>query len=153
MFNVCVVYRQRPCDKLITRSVLDLVTEVKRKVSWRRPRPELGCRAKKGRVCMLHGCSVERKHLPSHARGTYLTHSDSPAFRVAHHCTLHFEGWYLPCFRPISIWINFGINYNSFDILISVAPVTNNRHVETCPDFFFIFSLQEHTQQNPLSNF
>jgi hypothetical protein len=25
---------------------LDLVTEVKRKVSWRRPRPKLGCRAK-----------------------------------------------------------------------------------------------------------
>jgi hypothetical protein len=27
-------------------TVLDLVTEVKRKVSWRRPRPKLGCRAK-----------------------------------------------------------------------------------------------------------
>jgi hypothetical protein len=27
-------------------TVLDLVTEVKRKVSWRRPRPELGCRVK-----------------------------------------------------------------------------------------------------------
>jgi hypothetical protein len=27
-------------------TVLDLVTVVKRKVSWRRPRPELGCRAK-----------------------------------------------------------------------------------------------------------
>jgi hypothetical protein len=27
-------------------TVLDLVIEVKRKVSWRRPRPELGCRAK-----------------------------------------------------------------------------------------------------------
>jgi hypothetical protein len=27
-------------------TVIDLVTEVKRKVSWRRPRPELGCRAK-----------------------------------------------------------------------------------------------------------
>jgi hypothetical protein len=26
--------------------VLDLVTEVKRKVSWWRPRPQLGCRAK-----------------------------------------------------------------------------------------------------------
>jgi hypothetical protein len=26
-------------------TVLDLVTEVKRKVSWRRPRPKLGCRA------------------------------------------------------------------------------------------------------------
>jgi hypothetical protein len=31
-------------------TVLDLVTEVKRKVSWRRPRPELGCRAK-GKKC------------------------------------------------------------------------------------------------------
>jgi hypothetical protein len=28
-------------------TVQDLVTEVKRKVSWRRPRPELGCRAKR----------------------------------------------------------------------------------------------------------
>jgi hypothetical protein len=27
-------------------TVLDLATEVKRKVSWRQPRPELGCRAK-----------------------------------------------------------------------------------------------------------
>jgi hypothetical protein len=27
-------------------TVLDLVTEVKWKVSWRLPRPELGCRAK-----------------------------------------------------------------------------------------------------------
>jgi hypothetical protein len=27
-------------------TVLDLITEVKRKVSWKRPRPELGCRAK-----------------------------------------------------------------------------------------------------------
>jgi hypothetical protein len=29
--------------------VLDLVTEVKRKVSWRRPRPEWGCRATGGK--------------------------------------------------------------------------------------------------------
>jgi hypothetical protein len=29
-------------------TALDLVTEVKRKVSWRRPRPELGCAAKGG---------------------------------------------------------------------------------------------------------
>jgi hypothetical protein len=29
-------------------TVLDLVTEVKRKVSWRRPRSELGCRARGG---------------------------------------------------------------------------------------------------------
>jgi hypothetical protein len=27
-------------------TLLNLVTEVKPKVSWRRPRPELGCRAK-----------------------------------------------------------------------------------------------------------
>jgi hypothetical protein len=33
--------------------VLDLVTEVKRKVSCRRPRPELGCRAKGKRWCQL----------------------------------------------------------------------------------------------------
>jgi hypothetical protein len=31
-------------------TVLDLVTEVKLKVSWRRPRPELGCRVK-GKKC------------------------------------------------------------------------------------------------------
>jgi hypothetical protein len=30
-------------------TILDLVNEVKRKVSWRRPRPELGCRAKRKR--------------------------------------------------------------------------------------------------------
>jgi hypothetical protein len=30
----------------VLQTVLDLVTEVKRKVSWRRPRAELGCRAK-----------------------------------------------------------------------------------------------------------
>jgi hypothetical protein len=34
-------------------TVLDLVTEVKRKVSWRRPRPELGCRAK-GKKILSH---------------------------------------------------------------------------------------------------
>jgi hypothetical protein len=27
------------------------------------------------------------------------------------------------------------------------------RHVETCPDVFFFFSLQEYIQQNPLSKF
>jgi hypothetical protein len=32
--------------KGVLPTVLDLLTEVKRKVSWRRPRPELGCRAK-----------------------------------------------------------------------------------------------------------
>jgi hypothetical protein len=30
--------------------VLDVVTEVKQKVSWRRPRPELGCRAKGAKI-------------------------------------------------------------------------------------------------------
>jgi hypothetical protein len=30
-------------------TVLDLVTEAKQKISWRRPRPELGCRAKRKR--------------------------------------------------------------------------------------------------------
>jgi hypothetical protein len=45
------VYRERPCDELITRprsppAALDLVTKVKREVSWGRPRPESGCRAK-----------------------------------------------------------------------------------------------------------
>jgi hypothetical protein len=61
MFSVCVVcafsvfvYRQRPCDELNTlqevlQTVLDLVNEAKRKVSWGRPRIELGCRAKGGR--------------------------------------------------------------------------------------------------------
>jgi hypothetical protein len=33
--------------------------------------------------------------------------------------------------------------------ICSCGPI---RHVETCPDFFF-FSLQEYTQQNPLSKF
>jgi hypothetical protein len=39
---------------------LDLVTEVKRKVSWRRPGPELGCRAKgKNMVlCCVVSCCV-----------------------------------------------------------------------------------------------
>jgi hypothetical protein len=32
--------------QVVLPTVLDLVTEVKRKVSWRRPRPEMGCRAK-----------------------------------------------------------------------------------------------------------
>jgi hypothetical protein len=31
--------------QVVMPTVLDLVTEVKRKVSWRRPRPKLGCRA------------------------------------------------------------------------------------------------------------
>jgi hypothetical protein len=35
-------------------TVLDLITEVKRKVSWRRPRSELGCRAKgKNNIIMV----------------------------------------------------------------------------------------------------
>jgi hypothetical protein len=56
VFVFCVdisvfIYRYRPCDELITRprvlpTVLDLVTEVKRKVSWRRSTHKLGCRAK-----------------------------------------------------------------------------------------------------------
>jgi hypothetical protein len=59
MFNVCVVCAffcvcvqveaLRLADhpsKESYRLVLDLITEVKREVSWRRQRPELGCRAK-----------------------------------------------------------------------------------------------------------
>jgi hypothetical protein len=35
---------------VVLPTVLDLVTEMKRKVSWRRPRLELGCRAKKKKI-------------------------------------------------------------------------------------------------------
>jgi hypothetical protein len=37
----------------VVPTVLDLVTEVKRKFSWRRPRPELGCRAKGGKMDVI----------------------------------------------------------------------------------------------------
>jgi hypothetical protein len=33
--------------------VLNLVAEVKREVSWTRPRPELGCRTKGGKITMV----------------------------------------------------------------------------------------------------
>jgi hypothetical protein len=40
-------------------TVLDLVTEVKRKDSWRRPRPKLGCRAKeRERERVVQNCKV-----------------------------------------------------------------------------------------------
>jgi hypothetical protein len=47
-------------------TVLDVVTEVKQKVSWRRPRPELGCRAKGKKL--WHRSSV--LHLSSSIRCT-----------------------------------------------------------------------------------
>jgi hypothetical protein len=59
MFSVCVLRAffclcvqvgghatRLPHVQGVLLTVLDLVTEVKRKVSWKRPRPELGCRAK-----------------------------------------------------------------------------------------------------------
>jgi hypothetical protein len=61
MFVLCVrfsvfVYKQRPCDELIAHprspTVLDLVTEMKRKCSWRRPRFRLGCRANGERILL-----------------------------------------------------------------------------------------------------
>jgi hypothetical protein len=64
MFSVCVVsaflcvsvqvrglVTSRSPVQGVLQTVLDLITEVKREVSWRRPRPELGCRAKGEKNC------------------------------------------------------------------------------------------------------
>jgi hypothetical protein len=79
MFSVCVVCAFFFCVCVQVRgiatswspvqgvvpTVLQLVTEVKRKVSWRLPRPELGCRAKdkNKKKHMLDRClwSIEQK--------------------------------------------------------------------------------------------
>jgi hypothetical protein len=44
-------------------TLLDLVTEVNRKVSWRRPRPELGCRAKGKNIILKYNDENSRPQI------------------------------------------------------------------------------------------